>query len=204
MKTAGCQFRCGERSYFFDLFACSGFALAISSSRSHVGTNMALITEGAATFGVLKSAYEFVRDLRKSSDPATLKAGVEELTDRLLAAREDALKMAEQFDTVVEENKKLRSELSKRQGWEAEASRYQLMEIYPGSFAYVLRADKQGTEAPHKACAACFKSEKISILQKADSVHLKCSACGTNIQFQESKNHAYTARIPRGGSWMGS
>ena len=164
------------------------------------------IAEGAAAFGVLKSAYDLVRDLRKSNDPATLKAGLEEVTDRLLAAREDAFSKAEAFDAMSAENKRLHAELSKRGAWTAESARYQLGEIYPGSYAYVLRADKRGDEVDHKACATCFKNEKISILQKSGSIHLKCPVCETLIQFKDSGVGSTTVRRGRGGpnSWMGS
>lgn len=163
-----------------------------------------VVAEGAAALGVLKSAYEFVRDLRKSNDPSVLKAGVEELTDRLLSAREDALKHAEAYDVLVTENKRLRAELDKRGAWEGESAKYQLVELHPGSFAYALRPEKRQGETDHNVCATCFKAEKITILQKAGSIDLKCPVCETRVQFQEPKK--YSAAPGRGGpgSWMGS
>jgi hypothetical protein len=139
------------------------------------------IGEGAATFGVLKSAYELVRDLRKSSDPATLKAGLEELADRLLAAREDALKAAEAIDALSTENKRLQSELEKRQSWEEEAKRYELREITPRSFAYVLKTPT-GDASKHLVCPTCFEQNKRRILQQRDNSYSVCPDCATVVQ----------------------
>lgn len=160
------------------------------------------ISEGAAAFGVLKSAYEFVRDLRKSNDPATLRAGVEELTDRLLAAREDALRVAQDFDALAADNQKLRDELKKRQTWEQEASRYRLAEIFPSNYAYALRAEKRGDDPDHMVCAVCFKAEKISILQKLGHANLKCHTCGMAIQAEAHRPSSVNLRRPGRSSWM--
>lgn len=144
-----------------------------------VGTGIA---EGAAAFGVLKSAYELVRDLRKSNDPAQLKAGLEELTDRLLAAREDAFKTAEEFDKLVAENKHLRAELERQAAWITETDRYNLCEITPGAFAYLLK-DGEVKGGPNPLlCATCFDHGKKSIMQRRDAAYTACPNCQTVIQ----------------------
>jgi hypothetical protein len=152
------------------------------------------IVESAAAANVLKSAYELVRDLRKSSDPVALKAGLEELTERLLGARETAFKMAEEFDALADENKSLRAELSRQAAWEAEEKRYQLRQIFPGSFAFVLKGGLREEEPDHIVCPTCFKNQKISILQKVDAVRLGCFTCKTQIEYRDSGPMAVSIR----------
>jgi hypothetical protein len=156
---------------------------------------MVAITEGAAALGVLKSAYELLRDLRKSSDPSVLKAGLEEVTERLLAAREDAFKMAQDFDALLGENKRLRAEISSNQAWETEEKRYQLREIFPGSFAFVLNDGIREGEPQHTVCPTCFKQKQISIMQKVNAVQLGCQVCKTQIDYRNSS--PITTRVVR-------
>lgn len=143
---------------------------------------MTIVAEGAATFGVLKSAYELVRDLRKSNDPAVLKAGLEEVTDRLLAAREDALKVGESYDALVAENKRLQKELEKQQAWDDEAKRYELREITPRSFAYVLKSNPEENQSQHLICPTCYEHGKKRILQQRDALYSICPECKTVVQ----------------------
>lgn len=144
------------------------------------------ITESAAAFGVLKSAYEFVRDLRKSNDPTVLRAGVEELTDRLLAAREDALKTSQEFDAMLNENKRLKAEIEKHNAWNEEVKRYVLREVLPRNYAYILRPEAQGQEPLHLVCPTCFAQGKKRIMQQCDLLRSICPECKTTIQDKPS------------------
>jgi regulator of replication initiation timing len=124
----------------------------------------------------LKSAYELVRDLRKSNDPAVLKAGVEELTDRLLAAREDALRIVEELEILKEENARLKAQLAKADDFAETAKKYVRRQTGAGGFVYV-ETELQNEQSPNY-CANCFDSKKLSILQPT-VVHrvVRCPAC---------------------------
>jgi hypothetical protein len=125
---------------------------------------MSGIGTALGAFGALKSAYELVRDLRKSNDPVALKAGIEELTDRLLAAREDAFRFIEQLETLKEENATLRAQLSKADDFSGIAEKYVRRQTGPGGYVYVEKEPPEGTRSPD-FCAHCFDKKKLAILQ---------------------------------------
>lgn len=63
----------------------------------------------------------------------------------------------------------LEKQIAGFEAWEAEKERYQLTEIAPQMFAYVIKPEAQGADPSHWICPACFQDGKKSILQGFES-----------------------------------
>ena len=136
---------------------------------------MSGIGTALAAFGTLKAAYELVRDLRKSNDPAVLKAGIEELTDRLLSAREDALRFVEELEILREENTTLKTQLTKSENFSKLAENFERAET--GFRGHVYREKNPSGGASPDYCAHCFDNNRLSILQPFENRVFKCPEC---------------------------
>ena len=129
--------------------------------------------------GGLKAAFDLAKGLKDIDDRARRNEAVIELQDKILTAQRA------QSD-LVERIHELEKQLASFEQWNAEKEKYELKEIYPETFAYVIKEDARGTEPSHLICAACYQGCKKSILQKSSGVHLTCPECKTQVQFKAS------------------
>jgi len=152
---------------------------------------MSGIGEAVGAFGTLKSAYELVQELRKSNDPKTLKAGIEQLSDRLLSARAEGFKALEDYKVAVDRADAAEAKLRAAVTFDEQAKNYVRHRCYPGVFVYREKTPAAGEAAPPNYCAHCFGEKKLEILQVTGSIALAnkehtCPRCKSKALFQVS------------------
>ena len=127
-----------------------------------------------------KTAFDLAKGLKDMDDAVRRNAAVLELQEKILTAQQAQFALIEHV-----------AELEKKQAsfeqWTAEKEKYELQEIYPKTFAYVIKESARGTEPSHLICAACYQRRKKSILQKSSAVHLTCPECKTQVEFKASQ-----------------
>ena len=111
--------------------------------------------------GGFKAVFDLLKGLKNIDDRVRRDAAVMEIQEKILAAREAHSAL---LDRVGELEKKLAS----FEHWDTEKEKYELKEIYPQTFAYVIKEKVRGTEPSHLICAACYQMRKKSILQKSE------------------------------------
>jgi hypothetical protein len=159
--------------------------VAIKSAHDKPGTftaahgDMVMVAaEIMSGFGGLKAAFELAKGLKDIDDAVRRNAAVMELQEKILSAQEAQA-------ALVKRNDELEKQLASFQQWDTEKEKYELKEIYPQTFAYVIKENARGTEPLHWICAGCYQTRKKSILQKSDAVHLTCPECETQIQYKD-------------------
>lgn len=80
----------------------------------------------------------------------------------------------------------LEREIARMRDWSVDMQRYELKKFYPGTVAYVLRADQAAGEPIHSLCKHCYDGGKKSVLQASARSELRfrvfsCPACHNEI-----------------------
>ena len=109
---------------------------------------------GASAF---KAMFDMAKALKDISDAANRNAAVIELQEKILTAQSDQ-------SALVERVRELEKEVARAKDWDAEKAKYDLQEIYPGSFAYAANPQARGAEPAHLICATCYQDRKKTIL----------------------------------------
>ena len=142
--------------------------------------NLMVAAEVMAGLGGLKTAFDLAKGLKDIDDAVRRNAAVMEPQEKILTARQAQ-------SALVERNDELEKKLASFEQWNAEKEKYELQEIYPKTFAYVIKESARGTEPSHLICAACYQRGKKSILQKSSAVHLTCPECKTQVELKASQ-----------------
>jgi hypothetical protein len=124
--------------------------------------DMALISGAVSS---LKLAFDMTKTLGAIRDFTKLNETVIELQRVIMAAQSDALAAQSDQFSLLDRIRSLEGEIDSLKAWDAEKERYQLTEVAPRVFAYVLKVDASGSEPPHWICPACYQQSKKSILQ---------------------------------------
>jgi hypothetical protein len=124
--------------------------------------DMALISGAVAS---LKLAFDMTKTLGAVRDFTKLNETIIELQRLIMAAQSDALAAQSDQFALLDRIRNLEAEIAGLKAWDAEKERYQLTEVAPRVFAYVLKVDAGGSEPPHWICPACYENGKKSILQ---------------------------------------
>ncbi len=127
--------------------------------------------------GGLKAAFDLARGLKDIDDAARRNAAVIELQEKILTAQQAQ-------SALLERVSELEKQVVGFEQWEGEKEKYELKEIYPHSFAYMIKETARGTEPSHLICAACYQARKKSILQQSSGICLTCPECKTEIYFK--------------------
>lgn len=117
-----------------------------------------VVADTYAGLNAVKTAFDMARALKDIHDATERDRVVLDLQREILSAQE------QQF-ALVRRVHELEQQVAKADAWEAEKKRYQLKDYGGGTFAYELKASDTTGEPNHRACAACFQSGKISVLQ---------------------------------------
>ncbi|PSH57539.1 MULTISPECIES: hypothetical protein [Phyllobacterium] len=134
------------------------------------------ITMGLAAF---KSMMDIVGGMFALKSETEKNTAVLELQRRIFEAQS-------LYSTAVSRISELEQKVVSMETWACEKERYELKAVAAGRFAYVLKADMQGSEEPHQICASCYQKGVKSILQsKRTEVGryrmLFCPDCNTEL-----------------------
>jgi Zn finger protein HypA/HybF involved in hydrogenase expression len=118
-----------------------------------------MAVELIAGLGIFKSLYDSAKALKDINDATIRNGAIIELQEKILAARESQT-------TLLERIGKLEKEVANFKTWETEKKKYEMKLLSPGSVAYALKEQVQGTEPDHYICANCYEDGKKSFLQR--------------------------------------
>lgn len=118
----------------------------------------------------LQSAYGLVKDIADLEQAHAIKSQLGDLLDQVLTARQNAVLVQERESALLREIDDLKKQISQMETWDAEKQRYHLQAVDSGAFAYVLKPEMQGDEAPHWLCANCFEKRQKGYLQYKERV----------------------------------
>jgi hypothetical protein len=140
----------------------------------------------ADTLGTLKTAYGLAKDLVDLHDATARQGKVAELQKQILDAQESALAANQERSELVESIRELKEKMVTLEAWHIEKQRYELKELEPGAFAYVIKESVRGSEPVHWLCTTCYERGKKRILQAhrgdASYIYHKCHECGGEIR----------------------
>lgn len=151
----------------------------------------------------LKTAGEIVQTMLGLKEAAAIQSKVIELNGVILSAQQSAMASNLAQTELVNRIRDLEAELAQVKNWEAEKQRYQLTELPPGIFVYMLKPEMASGETPHKLCTTCFNAGKKSFLQSRSTTRgqtpLKCVPC--NVEFFVGHYVTPQVRTQREDGW---
>lgn len=110
-----------------------------------------------AAISSLKSATDISRSLLEMKSMADVQGKVIELQSALLEAQNNALSATTAQFELQERIRELETQLKGRSDWDAQKSRYALVNPWQGpAQTYALKRSEAQGEEPHFACANCF------------------------------------------------
>jgi len=124
------------------------------------------IPEALAALNNLKNLVQSLSDAKTN---AALREQAVELNFAIIDATNAVIAIQTQYQTLLEEKDSLKKELMNRENWDAEASKYTLIEIDRGVSVYALKPEYKSTATPHWLCPNCYQNRKPSILQRGES-----------------------------------
>jgi len=155
------------------------------------GSAMPDVASIAAITSSLRAASDIAKAMLGLRDAALLQAKVIELNQLILSAQSSALAAREDQSSLLERVRDLEAEVRKKEAWEAEKQRYQMVELHNGALAYVVKDAVRGTEPTHYICCACYQRDKKSVVQGFKShmgeLTLTCPSCELEI------THSYSS-----------
>ncbi len=141
-----------------------------------------MVAEVFGGIAALKAAFDITKGLKDIDDRTRLNAAIIELQERILSAQSAQAEL-------VESEGELKKRVAQLEAWETEKQRYQLTEIGPAIFCYVLKPDMANGEPIHRLCANCYTDGKKAFLQQtvhADSLdEFTCNRCNEKLRISK-------------------
>jgi outer membrane phospholipase A len=139
-----------------------------------------MLGETIMGLSALKSALDLSKGLKDISDATIRNSAVIELQQKILDAQAAQFELVQRIDQLEKEKAAL-------ENVQAKMGRYRLVDYGAGSFAYELKPDAADGEPLHRACAKCYQSGQLSILQfshhSSGQDWYDCHQCGKNQHF---------------------
>ena len=136
----------------------------------------ALLTLAGTASGIIDNAISGFERLRKEAPARKLPVDVAETIISLSSHLADAkVAMAHLEDKIVT----LQREAEAFERFEDEKRNYVMTKTPEGELVYRLKDGIETDDIPHEVCPACFKQDKIRILQPRGTI-LKCLECGAD------------------------
>jgi hypothetical protein len=136
----------------------------------------------------IKTAADLVKMITGSRPSTKISEDSVKLNDQILSIRKALLAANDEQAALVQKISSLEKQITDMETWEREKKRYDMKEVSPGAFAYILKEDAKGTDPIHRICTKCYNTGKKGILNRvgpnAASSALrmpamdKCSECG--------------------------
>lgn len=149
-------------------------------------------------------------------DEAKITAATNELTGQLahfgaevLAMQKDGVQATERERAALARVHDLEDRVRELEKQASEVERYELVEEYPGTFAFRIKESARNGEPLHYVCPGCLDNKSLkSILQFSgpQKTIASCPACKVRYRFKESKRPTGSglAGAPPGpNGWMG-
>lgn len=142
-------------------------------------------------FFSIKSTLDRLKELVRVRDANQINSAIAKVNSLLIASQDEALKQQSEIVTLTKRIRDLENQIMKTKHWFQEKSRYDLKEIAPSIFVYVLKENETG-EPIHHICPNCYENGFKSILHNTVSrdsgwKKLKCFNCSFEVSMGEKK-----------------
>lgn len=101
------------------------------------------------------------------TDSAVVQKAIE-LQGTIITLQSAIMTIQSEYQVLQDEKESLKKQLAELENWEAEAAKYQLIEIPPGSFAYILKPEHKENDLNYWLCTSCYSKRQKSILQNME------------------------------------
>ncbi len=139
----------------------------------------------AAALATVKAVSDLTASILNGVIDDKVKAKATELNSSIITLQATIFSIQSENHELLEANKSLKQELIDVSNWENEKNRYQLAEISPGAFVYLLKKDECNPEPIHCICPNCYQNQKKFILQLTASTNAgaiySCHNCESTI-----------------------
>ncbi len=144
-----------------------------------------MYTEIATALSSIKIASDLATLVLKAKVDSAVTQKAIELQASLITLQSTVMTIQAQNQDLLSENNQLKQQLIAAKDWEAEANKYSLKEVLPGSFVYAINQDQLGTQPYHWLCTHCYENKQKSILQRMGKELrgwiYNCPTCKTQI-----------------------
>jgi hypothetical protein len=145
--------------------------------------DLSAIAAALSSFKTMKDIAQAMIGLR---DAQAFQAKLIEFNSALIDAQTNVFSVNEERSALIERVRDLEAKIAEIEGWEAEKKRYELKEVAPRVFTYVLKPEAQGSEPSHWICPGCYQKRQKSILQGLESHSFgwshSCPSCNLEIR----------------------
>ena len=163
------------------------------------------IAQAVAAVSGIKTLIELARDFSATKPTSEIEAVRAEMLRQLTDVHSKVLELQDQLGTANRRVQEIRKENERLRDWTSEREKYELKEMGPEAFAYVLK-DTRGDGPTPRLCAHCFVNAERSILQSADfnplNRVLECPRCNNQVRYRDleqvDKIRAQSHRVIRG------
>jgi hypothetical protein len=145
--------------------------------------DLSAISDALTSFKALKDIALAMVGLR---DAKAFDAKLIEFNSALIDAQTSVFAVNQERTALVERIGALEAKVTELENWETEKQRYELKEVAPRNFAYVLKPQTQGSEPSHWICPGCYQKRQKSILQGIESHSFgwshSCPSCNLEVR----------------------
>lgn len=139
----------------------------------------------SAALASINLASQFIKSSIDKIKDNAVREKVEELLNSIIPLQIHIITFYEKYSTCAKEKENLEQKRRENEDWKQEASRYKLIELASGVYAYAKEKLMDDSEPHHYICAKCYSDRKKTILQRDsishDGIHYKYDRCGSEI-----------------------
>lgn len=137
------------------------------------------ISEVSAALSSLKAAKDIIQALSSiKTETAMIEVRIE-LQSLIIDAQQGLLTAQESQSAATKRIAELEREVRHLQDWSIERERYQLVNAWKGSVAYMPKPGMEAGQPAHWLCANCFDEGRKSFMQYKGSVSESLYGCAT-------------------------
>jgi hypothetical protein len=156
-----------------------------------------MLAEIASGLSSLKTMKDIVQGMNAAKNEAAINGVKIELQGLILDAQQGLFAAQEAQSSDARQIAQLEQEIVKLKDWSAEKERYQLVDVWQGSVAYMPKPTMENGEPAHWLCSNCFNQGRKSFLAMQGHVGpnsaWKCGACGTGMVISARTKPTYSA-----------
>lgn len=147
------------------------------------------LAELTAAATSIKAVLDIAKGLKQTIDDVKLKEEISPLLDSIIDLQSHILIINTDYQSILEENYKLRQEIMNFKNWDNEKNKYKLLSIDGEVFVYVPKKSQKAGEPKYQLCANCFQhNNRKSILQVKGMVGMNrlthyCTFCKNEYQY---------------------
>jgi hypothetical protein len=133
-----------------------------------------------------KALMDIAKTIVGLRDSGKLLEAKVEFSQQLFTVQKALLDAQAEQATLVQTIRDLEQKIASFEAWDAQKDKYELKEVAPGAFAYMLKPSSRAGQPPHWVCTQCYQHRKPSIMQYfgglSDFMVYKCPECSAQFR----------------------